>query len=78
MPERILRGLTIEEARQENFRNTTERRFDYKGRRSPQNLPVAQRGGAPVEQLPMKQWFVRVNKPFKSRQATLGEMEKGR
>ncbi|MCI0479496.1 valine--tRNA ligase, partial [Candidatus Uhrbacteria bacterium] len=43
----------------------------------PQSLPIAQRGGATVEQLPMKQWFVRVNKPFAVRQDTLGKWKKG-
>lgn len=42
-----------------------------------QNLPVAERGGAPVEILPMEQWFVRVNKPFALRQNTLGKWKKG-
>ncbi len=42
-----------------------------------QNLPVAERGGFPVEQLPMKQWFVRANKKFKVRQDTLGKWKKG-
>jgi len=42
-----------------------------------QNLPVAERGGAPVEQLPKEQWFVRVNKPFALRQDTLGKWKKG-
>ncbi len=42
-----------------------------------QALPVAERGGAPVEQLPMEQWFVRVNKPFALRQNTLGKWKKG-
>ncbi len=42
-----------------------------------QNLPIAERGGAPVEQLPMRQWFVRVNKPFTLRQDTLGRWKKG-
>lgn len=36
-----------------------------------QALPVAERGGAVVEQLPSKQWFVRVTKPFALRQDTL-------
>ncbi len=35
-----------------------------------QNLPIAERGGAAVEQLPMRQWFIRVNKPFKSKVAS--------
>jgi valyl-tRNA synthetase len=42
-----------------------------------QALPVAQRGGATVEQLPSKQWFVRVNRKFKLRQNTLGKWKKG-
>ncbi len=42
-----------------------------------QNLPIAERGGAPVEQLPMRQWFVRVNKSFTLRQDTLGRWKKG-
>ena len=41
-----------------------------------QNLPVAQRGGAAVEQLPMRQWFIRVNKKFtrNGNTATLKEL----
>lgn len=42
-----------------------------------QALPIAQRGGATVEQLPSRQWFVRVNKKFKLRQATLGKWNAG-
>lgn len=42
-----------------------------------QALPIAQRGGATVEQLPSKQWFVRVNRKFKLRQNTLGKWKKG-
>ncbi|MFA5186014.1 MAG: valine--tRNA ligase [Patescibacteria group bacterium] len=42
-----------------------------------QNLMVAERGGGTVEQLPMLQWWVRVNKPFKLRQNTLGNWKKG-
>ena len=70
-------GLTIEEARKKIFETLQNADLIIKEEEVPQNLPVAQRGGAPVEQLPMKQWFVRVNKPFKSRQATLGKWKKG-
>ncbi len=42
-----------------------------------QALPIAERGGAPVEQLPMEQWFLRVNKPFALRQNTLNKWKKG-
>ncbi|MCC7357762.1 valine--tRNA ligase [Candidatus Uhrbacteria bacterium] len=42
-----------------------------------QNLPVAERGGAAVEQLPMEQWFIRVNKLFALRNDTLGKWKKG-
>ena len=41
-----------------------------------QHLPVAERGGAAVEQLPMKQWFIRVNKVFALRNDTLGKWKK--
>lgn len=43
----------------------------------PQSLPIAQRGGAIVEQLPMQQWFIRVNKEFALRQDALGKWKKG-
>lgn len=36
-----------------------------------QALPIAERGGATVEQLPMLQWFVRVNKEFTLKRDTL-------
>jgi len=42
-----------------------------------QALPIAQRGGATVEQLPSRQWFVRVNKKFALRQPTLGKWNAG-
>ncbi len=42
-----------------------------------QALPIAERGGAPVEQLPMEQWFLRVNKPFALRQNALNKWKKG-
>ncbi len=42
-----------------------------------QNLMVAERGEGIVEQLPMLQWFIRVNKPFKLRQNALGKWKKG-
>ena len=42
-----------------------------------QNIPIAERSGAVVEQLPMQQWFVRVNKKFTLQRATLGKWKKG-
>jgi valyl-tRNA synthetase len=70
-------GLTIEEARQK-IETTLQAEGVLKSiEEIEQNLPVAERGGAPVEQLPMKQWFVRVNKPFVLRQNTLGKWKRG-
>ncbi len=70
-------GLTIEEAR-EKIQKTLDQTGLLKGvEEIPQNLPIAERGGAPVEQLPMEQWFIRVNKPFSLRQNTLGKWKKG-
>ncbi|MBU1908285.1 class I tRNA ligase family protein, partial [Patescibacteria group bacterium] len=70
-------GLAIEGARKKIYARLQEEGLIEKEEEIPQNLPIAQRGGAPVEQLPMKQWFVRVNKPFKLRQTTLGKWKKG-
>ncbi|MCR4278924.1 MAG: valine--tRNA ligase [bacterium] len=70
-------GLTIEDARKKVEAYLEKAGLLQSVEDVDQNLPVAQRGGAPVEQLPMKQWFVRVNKPFKLRNATLGKWKKG-
>lgn len=70
-------GLSLKEAR-----GKIEERLQSEGvlrevKEIDQNLPVAERGGAPVEQLPMRQWFIRVNKPFALRQDTLNKWKKG-
>ncbi len=70
-------GLTLAEARQR-----IEAALDAQGvlrevKEIEQNLPIAERGGAPVEQLPKQQWFIRVNKTFVLRQDTLGKWKKG-
>ncbi len=70
-------GLTVVEARQKIEAMLSERGLLQSVQEIPQNLPVAERGGAPVEQLPMRQWFVRVNKKFALRQDTLGRWKKG-
>ncbi len=70
-------GLTVVEARAKIERLLAEAGVLERVEEIPQNLPVAERGGAPVEQLPMLQWFVRVGKPFTLRQATLGKWKKG-
>jgi len=70
-------GLTVVEARTKIEAQLADDGLLKSVEEVPQNLPVAERGGAPVEQLPLKQWFVRVNKPFKLRQATLGKWKKG-
>jgi len=71
-------GLTVVEAREKVEKMLRESGL-LKGEPEiiPQNLPVAERGGTPVEQLPMRQWFIRVNKKFKVRQDTLGKWKKG-
>ncbi|MBP9747862.1 class I tRNA ligase family protein, partial [Patescibacteria group bacterium] len=70
-------GLTIVEAREQIAAHLAQDGLLEKTEDVAQNLPVAERGGAPVEQLPKKQWFVRVNKPFVLRQNTLGVWKKG-
>jgi valyl-tRNA synthetase len=70
-------GLTVEEARKKIQADLEAEGLLKSVEDVQQNLPVAERGGAPVEQLPMKQWFVRVNKPFALRQDTLGKWKKG-
>jgi valyl-tRNA synthetase len=71
------KGLTVLEAR-----DKVEKMLENAGlltsiQEIPQNLPTAERGGATVEQLPMSQWFVRVNKKFKVRQDVMGKWKKG-
>ncbi len=70
-------GLTIDEARKKIVDCLQADGCLIKQERVPQALLVAERGGARVEQLPMLQWFVRVNKPFTLRQDTLGKWKKG-
>ena len=70
-------GLTVAEAREKIEKSLADAGLLQKVEEVAQNLPVAERGGAPVEQLPMQQWFIRVNKPFKLRQNTLGKWKKG-
>lgn len=64
-------GLTIEETRAKVEQMLSEAGLLKSVEEVQQALPIAERGGAPVEQLPMEQWFVRVNKPFTLRQDTL-------
>ena len=71
------KGLTVVEARAKIEKMLEGAGLLVSVEEIAQNLPVAERGGAPVEQLPMKQWFIRVNKPFTLRQATLGKWKKG-
>jgi valyl-tRNA synthetase len=70
-------GLTIKEARLKIVERLAAEGCLIKKETVPQSLLIAQRGESPVEQLPMRQWFVRVNKPFKLRQDTLGRWQKG-
>lgn len=70
-------GLTISETRAKCITMLKDQGCLIKQETIPQNLMVAERGGNAVEQLPMKQWFIRVNKPFKLRQNTLGKWKMG-
>lgn len=70
-------GLTIEAARKKIEQTLEDTGLLIKTEEVQQALPVAERGGAPVENLPSRQWFVRVNKPFKLRQNALGRWKKG-
>ena len=70
-------GLTVVEARKKVEKTLEAAGLLIKVEDTAQNLPVAERGGAPVEQIPMRQWFIRVNKEFKLRQNTLGKWKKG-
>jgi len=70
-------GLTVIEARKKVEKTLEAAGLLIKVEDTAQNLPVAERGGAPVEQIPMRQWFVRVNKQFVLRQDTLGKWKKG-
>ncbi|MEK7116527.1 MAG: valine--tRNA ligase, partial [Patescibacteria group bacterium] len=60
-------GLTIVEARTKIEQMLQAANLLVKVEDVQQNLPVAERGGAAVEQLPMRQWFIRVNKPFQKK-----------
>jgi valyl-tRNA synthetase len=70
-------GLTTIQAREKIEAILREQGLLEKMEEIQQSLPVAERGGAVVEQLPMRQWWVRVNKPFALRQDTLGKWKKG-
>jgi valyl-tRNA synthetase len=70
-------GLSVVEARKKIEEQLKSASLLIKAEDVAQALPIAERGGATVEQLPMKQWFVRVNKKFKVRQDTIGKWKKG-
>ncbi len=70
-------GLTVVEARKKVEKTLEAAGLLIKVEDVSQNLPIAERGGAPVEQIPMKQWWIRVKKPFVLRQDTLGKWKKG-
>ncbi|MHB8830602.1 MAG: valine--tRNA ligase [Patescibacteria group bacterium] len=70
-------GLTTIEARKKIVEMLEKQGCVQKKETVPQSLLIAQRGESPVEQLPMRQWFVRVNKNFKLRNNTLSKWKKG-
>lgn len=66
-------GLTTEEARAKVIADLEAAGLVEKIDEVDQALPIAERGGATVEQLPSLQWFVRVNKGFTLRRDTLNQ-----
>ncbi len=66
-------GLTTEEARAKVIADLEAAGLVEKIDEVDQALPIAERGGATVEQLPSLQWFVRVNKEFTLRRNTLNQ-----
>ncbi|MCA9384444.1 MAG: valine--tRNA ligase [Candidatus Magasanikbacteria bacterium] len=63
--------LTTEEARIKVIADLEAAGLVEKIEEVDQALPIAERGGATVEQLPSLQWFVRVNKEFTLKRDTL-------
>jgi valyl-tRNA synthetase len=70
-------GLTTIAAREKIEKMLAENGCLIKSEKIKQNLPIAERGGTPVEAIPMLQWWIRVNKKFKLRQNTLGKWKMG-
>jgi valyl-tRNA synthetase len=66
-------GLTTEEARAKVITELEAAGLVEKIDEVDQALPIAERGGATVEQLPSLQWFVRVNKEFTLKRDTLNQ-----
>jgi valyl-tRNA synthetase len=66
-------GLTTEEARAKVIADLEAAGLVEKIDEVDQALPIAERGGATVEQLPSLQWFVRVNKEFTLKRDTLNQ-----
>ncbi|MFO0764443.1 MAG: valine--tRNA ligase [Patescibacteria group bacterium] len=66
-------GLTTEEARAKVITDLQAAGLVEKIDEVDQALPIAERGGATVEQLPSLQWFVRVNKEFTLKRDTLSQ-----
>lgn len=71
-------GMTIEEARPKIVQKLKEKGL-LKGvdEKYIHRVATNYRGGGRIEPQIMRQWFVRVNKPFKLRHATLGTWKKG-
>ena len=70
-------GMSIPQARKKIERYLSDAGLLESAEEVTQHLPIAMRGGETVEFLPKEQWFVRVNKPFVLRRATLGKWKKG-
>lgn len=60
-------GMNTKQARAAVVAELEKRGLIAKEEEVPQSLPISQRGGGVVEELPMLQWFINVNKPIASR-----------
>ncbi|MEI7741833.1 MAG: valine--tRNA ligase [bacterium] len=65
-------GLKTIEARAKTVEYLAEHGLIIKEEDVPQALPVSERGGGIVEELPMLQWFINVNKPITGGARSLG------
>ena len=63
----LVSGLSTKQARAKTVEELAKRGLIVKEEDVAQALPISQRGGGVVEELPMLQWFINVNHPIASR-----------
>jgi len=63
----LVAGLSTKEAREKTVAELKGRGLILKEEEVPQALPISERGGGVVEELPMLQWFIDVNKKIAHR-----------